>query len=121
MDRLIAYLVCSFALLLVCAHSAGAQQVCYSYDGFGRVTGVIDQNNQAAFYDYDAVGNILSIRRQSPSGPVTIYAFDPSGGAPGGNLEIFGVGFRSEEHTSELQSPCNLVCRLLLVKKKHNK
>src|SRR5256885_7191750 len=30
---------------------------------------------------------------------------------------ILGVG-RSEEHTSELQSPCNLVCRLLLEKKK---
>src|SRR5256885_7773235 len=30
-----------------------------------------------------------------------------------------GVQFgRSEEHTSELQSPCNLVCRLLLEKKK---
>src|SRR5256885_8669187 len=29
------------------------------------------------------------------------------------------TGFRrSEEHTSELQSPCNLVCRLLLEKKK---
>src|SRR5205807_7384204 len=27
-------------------------------------------------------------------------------------------GWRSEEHTSELQSPCNLVCRLLLEKKK---
>src|SRR5688500_19905114 len=27
---------------------------------------------------------------------------------------------RSEEHTSELQSPCNLVCRLLLEKKKCN-
>src|SRR5256885_13297710 len=26
---------------------------------------------------------------------------------------------RSEEHTSELQSPCNLVCRLLLENKKH--
>src|SRR5256885_8441508 len=26
---------------------------------------------------------------------------------------------RSEEHTSELQSPCNLVCRLLLEKKKY--
>src|SRR2546426_2970381 len=26
---------------------------------------------------------------------------------------------RSEEHTSELQSPCNFVCRLLLEKKKH--
>ena len=28
---------------------------------------------------------------------------------------------RSEEHTSELQSPCNLVCRLLLEKKKIHK
>src|SRR2546426_12345911 len=30
-------------------------------------------------------------------------------------------GKRSEEHTSELQSPCNLVCRLLLEKKKKHK
>src|SRR6478735_12619726 len=29
--------------------------------------------------------------------------------------------WRSEEHTSELQSPCNLVCRLLLEKKKKYK
>src|SRR2546426_1413185 len=28
---------------------------------------------------------------------------------------------RSEEHTSELQSPCNLVCRLLLEKKKNER
>src|SRR5256885_7097977 len=33
----------------------------------------------------------------------------------GGNSWIL----RSEEHTSELQSPCNLVCRLLLEKKKN--
>src|SRR5256885_7223337 len=32
--------------------------------------------------------------------------------------EYIGVPYRSEEHTSELQSPCNLVCRLLLEKKK---
>src|SRR5256885_8327595 len=31
-----------------------------------------------------------------------------------------GRGARSEEHTSELQSPCNLVCRLLLEKKKEH-
>src|SRR2546426_3211286 len=31
----------------------------------------------------------------------------------------FSVPRRSEEHTSELQSPCNLVCRLLLEKKKN--
>src|SRR2546426_2534894 len=30
----------------------------------------------------------------------------------------FDLWVRSEEHTSELQSPCNLVCRLLLEKKK---
>src|SRR5256885_7414902 len=30
------------------------------------------------------------------------------------------IHVRSEEHTSELQSPCNLVCRLLLEKKKKN-
>src|SRR2546426_5125517 len=35
------------------------------------------------------------------------------------SLERSGLGskLRSEEHTSELQSPCNLVCRLLLEKK----
>src|SRR5256885_9025247 len=32
--------------------------------------------------------------------------------------ELPGITLRSEEHTSELQSPCNLVCRLLLEKKK---
>src|SRR2546426_4751428 len=32
-----------------------------------------------------------------------------------------GGRVRSEEHTSELQSPCNLVCRLLLEKKKKNR
>src|SRR5256885_11061373 len=31
------------------------------------------------------------------------------------------IGLRSEEHTSELQSPCNLVCRLLLEKTKSYK
>src|SRR2546426_5088890 len=31
---------------------------------------------------------------------------------------VRGQQVRSEEHTSELQSPCNLVCRLLLEKKK---
>src|SRR5256885_12922200 len=30
------------------------------------------------------------------------------------------AGSRSEEHTSELQSPCNLVCRLLLEKKNNS-
>src|SRR5256885_10975657 len=38
----------------------------------------------------------------------------PNGGT---GLCARSSGMRSEEHTSELQSPCNLVCRLLLEKK----
>src|SRR2546426_5746996 len=41
-----------------------------------------------------------------------IATYGPSVGPHG------GIRPRSEEHTSELQSPCNLVCRLLLEKKK---
>src|SRR2546426_5178625 len=40
--------------------------------------------------------------------------------APTTNEGVFRqIRNRSEEHTSELQSPCNLVCRLLLEKKKY--
>src|SRR2546430_7551544 len=44
----------------------------------------------------------------------TRTCFDVGTGAPGSP----GYGDRSEEHTSELQSQSNLVCRLLLEKKK---
>src|SRR2546426_4213124 len=40
------------------------------------------------------------------------------GGLRGDNPDVAVMVHRSEEHTSELQSPCNLVCRLLLEKKK---
>ena len=36
-----------------------------------------------------------------------------------GNVVLTGTAGRSEEHTSELQSPMYLVCRLLLEKKKY--
>src|SRR2546426_2534815 len=47
-----------------------------------------------------------------PIGLLTVVTFLPAVGA----LLIL---LRSEEDTSELQSPCNLVCRLLLEKKKN--
>src|SRR2546426_4557686 len=46
---------------------------------------------------------------------VVALAFRPVGAPPAIRAS------RSEEHTSELQSPCNLVCRLLLEKKKIKK
>src|SRR2546426_2138259 len=73
-----------------------------------------------------AVGTSLNSKLTAPPGPsglepniapapwqlsvaVGVPVFDGSVESP-----------RSEEHTSELQSPCNLVCRLLLEKKKNN-
>src|SRR5256885_11089057 len=50
--------------------------------------------------------------RPRPPGPVEEDPGDEDDAVGCGHLD------RSEEHTSELQSPCNLVCRLLLEKKK---
>src|SRR3989454_7894188 len=51
-----------------------------------------------------------------------IHRFIQTRGASFFSDIVKGTGhLRSEEHTSELQSPCNLVCRLLLEKKKKNK
>src|SRR5256885_10898274 len=53
-----------------------------------------------------------------------IYVHDAGDGDEGRDTlcgveqHLVGLLERSEEHTSELQSPCNLVCRLLLEKKK---
>src|SRR3989454_4255631 len=64
--------------------------------------------------------------RVTPDNTVAILVTRGNEGTPAkaedpGALKVFaykhGV-LRSEEHTSELQSPCNLVCRLLLEKKK---
>src|SRR5256885_11979935 len=52
---------------------------------------------------------------------LTLYFALKSAGLSGKHVVISNSqgSLRSEEHTSELQSPCNLVCRLLLEKKKH--
>src|SRR5215467_15184125 len=60
----------------------------------------------------EELGTLLATLRADGYQPVT--AAVPLGGMP-----VPGSLARSEEHTSELQSPCNLVCRLLLEKKKH--
>src|SRR2546426_4932071 len=58
--------------------------------------------------------------RRWPSGRVR--GIRPSHQLGGGvELRALNTVARSEEHTSELQSPCNLVCRLLLEKKKKKK
>src|SRR5688500_19560118 len=50
--------------------------------------------------------------------PGTRYIDRPPAGITMASRVVDPPDGRSEEHTSELQSPCNLVCRLLLEKKK---
>src|SRR5256885_8821155 len=70
--------------------------------------------------------------RSAPSDVRLTNDCHPEGGCGAGYVSVYtlatGIPYtdqtldectiRSEEHTSELQSPCNLVCRLLLEKKK---
>src|SRR5256885_6816869 len=55
---------------------------------------------------------VVSTRVLPEPAPARISAW------PAGSVTAASCSSRSEEHTSELQSPCNLVCRLLLEKKK---
>src|SRR5256885_11372499 len=55
-------------------------------------------------------------KAQSLDGVLAVGGCDKN--MPGAMIAIARMNIRSEEHTSELQSPCNLVCRLLLEKKK---
>src|SRR5688500_19442613 len=54
---------------------------------------------------------------RTPGSVSTIFSSTKFGGCTAIGTPFHNVT-RSEEHTSELQSPCNLVCRLLLEKKK---
>src|SRR2546426_8900324 len=68
----------------------------------------------------DDAGHVLERRHAGPGRGegVDLAEVRGHGEAEGGRLPVAAhLGKRSEEHTSELQSPCNLVCRLLLEKK----
>src|SRR5205807_8798569 len=65
------------------------------------------------FRSAHAAGNGV---RRLHSGPLRLAAL---GSNPTGRPSLPLQATRSEEHTSELQSPCNLVCRLLLEKKNY--
>src|SRR2546426_8802852 len=61
------------------------------------------------------------LERQPHGGPRQRHEQPDHENHPGGARLVGDVlgDRRSEEHTSELQSPCNIVCRLLLEKKKN--
>src|SRR5690606_11339714 len=85
------------AILLVALglpRPAPAQQVRYLYDGLNRLVGVVDPQGNAAEYLYDAVGNLLQVRRYtaSVSGNVAILLVRPVRGVAHTAVEIYGWG-----------------------------
>lgn len=66
--------------------------VTYSYDELGRLIGVVAASGDAVRYNYDSVGNILSITRY-PAGQSTIFEFHPKSGPVGTAVSISGSNF----------------------------
>ncbi len=64
----------------------------YLYDESGRLIGVLTANGQSAYYDYDAAGNIVAIRRVG-EGVVAIGEFTPNSATVGATVTIWGSGF----------------------------
>src|SRR5947208_14072235 len=82
-------------LLLPLCTAVRAQQspgIQYVYDDLGRLSHVIDAEGNVAEYVYDAVGNILEIRRFTLTG-LALLDFTPSRGVVGTRVTIQGRGF----------------------------
>ena len=74
-------------------HASEAQ---YSYDDLGRLTAVVDDAGNTAVYNYDAVGNLLSIDRFTPPGSgIGIYLVNPITGPVTELCRVQGYGFDS--------------------------
>src|SRR5256885_3839974 len=76
----------------------------HTFSGWAGLWATVKAELSAKYQDSDAPAML-----NEPAKPV--HSYNPL-------VQIQADKSRSEEHTSELQSPCNIVCRLLLEKKK---
>lgn len=71
-----------------------ADQAQYLYDDQGRLAGVADSAGALAVYNYDSVGNLLSIDRFTPPGAgIGIYLVNPISGPVTQLCRLQGYGF----------------------------
>lgn len=74
-----------------------SDQAQYFYDETGRLVGVVDGQGNMAVYNYDRVGNLLSIERFAASGSgsnqIGIFLLTPSSALIGTTVQIRGFGF----------------------------
>jgi len=79
-------------LLIVLAWAVPADAITYIYDELGRLVGVVDPAGNTAVYNYDAVGNILSIQTY-PSSTVSIIEFTPNSAIVNATVTLYGTGY----------------------------
>jgi YD repeat-containing protein len=91
---LIRAFIFALAVALMLAGDAHADQAQYFYDELGRLVGVVDGQGNVAVYNYDAVGNLLSIDRFATGGTgIGIFLVAPASAVIGANVQIRGFGF----------------------------
>jgi len=116
---LLAFVLRTLLISLVAVGAAHAAGVTYTYDDLGRLHQVIDQDGNVATYNYDAVGNIVSIERGGPACPLgapvisqitssTCYAGQACSVTITGN-RLLGVGVTSG-NTQIVVSDCRTTC-----------
>jgi len=81
------------AWLVLAPTGAAADQAQYIYDDLGRLSQVIDGQGNVATYNYDAVGNLLSITRNTGGvGAPTITSLTPNTGNAGASVNVSLTG-----------------------------
>jgi YD repeat-containing protein len=86
----------------VALQATGVSPINYAYDELGRLISVSDSSGDTAVYQYDAVGNILSISRYATS-QVSIVSFTPRTGPVGTSVVINGTGFSATASQNTVQ------------------
>src|SRR5437762_6729254 len=71
---------------------SGQSVITYEYDELGRLVGVVDSLGDAAGYNYDPVGNLLSNSRNHSNQTAILY-FTPQSGPVGTTVTISGTAF----------------------------
>ena len=84
------------------AEAQSPSDIAYVYDELGRLIAVVDPSQGAAIYNYDAVGNLTSIVRQSAS-ITSILEFTPNDGPIGTKVTLYGTGFSSTPSENQVR------------------
>src|SRR2546426_8018563 len=100
-------------LLFASPDSAGAQRTAPPDGAYKKVSSLVPLPDFVP-----GLGTLYVDPATLPAGPFLAYDHQGNLVSSINMIPLKDMNARSEEHTSELQSPCNLVCRLLLEKKK---